>query len=313
MPDVEPIVSHVRDRLGLPVTILRMLEAEPHRTAGGHVTYMAETDQPVVVEPWIGSLDDHPLRQPWARPGGPAADLKWAAVALSEQGLHLAGPPRQMKSWNLSSLWRLPITGGQAWLKVVPPFLVHEGPLLPRLAEVAGHAVPRLLARDGPRALMRDVPGEDLYEASGPMLLRMVTLLVDLQRAWVGRVDEVTQLGLPDWRRPALTEAIARVVERTGPELDVGERRTLGGFVEGLDARFEAIAECALPDTLVHGDFHPGNLRSDGTSLVLLLGGQRGRSSLARSGRVPRPDPRRGRGLGGGTLGSCLARGDTGL
>lgn len=94
-PDVEPIVSHVRDRLGLPVTILRMLEAEPHRTAGGHVTYMAETDQPVVVEPWIGSLDDHPLRQPWARPGGPAADLKWAAVALSEQGLHLAGPPRR--------------------------------------------------------------------------------------------------------------------------------------------------------------------------------------------------------------------------
>jgi hypothetical protein len=104
---------------------------------------------------------------------------------------------------------------------------------------------------------MADVPGEDLFGASGSMLLRMVTLLVDLQRAWLGRVEELVELGLPDWRAPTLTEAIARVVERTAPELGVGERRTLGGFVEGLDARFEAIAECALPDTLVHGDFHP--------------------------------------------------------
>jgi len=275
-PDVEPIVRHVHDRLGLSVTILRMLEAETHRTAGGHVTYVAETAQTVVVEPWTGDLDDHPLRQTWARPGGPAADLKWSAAVLSEQALHLEGPPRQMKSWNLSSLWRLPITGGQAWLKVVPPFLANEGSLLTRLAEVAGHAVPRLLGRDEARSLMADVPGEDLFEASGSMLLRMVTLLVDLQRAWLGRVEELVELGLPDWRAPTLTEAIARVVERTAPELGVGERRALGGFVEGLDARFEAIAECALPDTLVHGDFHPGNLRSDGTSLVLLDWGDSG-------------------------------------
>ncbi len=55
-PDVEPIVRHVHDRLGLSVTILRMLEAETHRTAGGHVTYVAETAQPVVVEPWTGDL-----------------------------------------------------------------------------------------------------------------------------------------------------------------------------------------------------------------------------------------------------------------
>ncbi len=275
-PDVAPIVRDVRGRLGLPVTILRMLEVEPHRMAGGHVTYLAESDHPVALEPWTGSLDDHPLRQTWARTGGPAADLEWVSSVLSDQDLQLTGPPQQVKSWNLSSLWRLPTTGGQAWLKVVPPFMAHEGRLLTRLAQVAGHAVPRLLGHEGARSLMGDVPGEDMYEASGSVLLRMVTLLVELQCGSIGRVEELMALGLPDWRAPALAEAIASVVERTASELDEGERRILAGFVRGLDERFAAVADCALPDALVHGDFHPGNLRSDGTSLVLLDWGDSG-------------------------------------
>ena len=43
----------------------------------------------------------------------------------------------------------------------------------------------------------------------------MVTLLVDLQRKWIGRTDELLALGLPDWRGTALTAKIADVVART--------------------------------------------------------------------------------------------------
>ncbi|MBA3852523.1 MAG: aminoglycoside phosphotransferase family protein, partial [Chloroflexi bacterium] len=46
-PDVEPIVKDVRDRLGLKVTVLRMLEVEPLLSAGGHVRYLAEVDDPL--------------------------------------------------------------------------------------------------------------------------------------------------------------------------------------------------------------------------------------------------------------------------
>ena len=28
--------------------------------------------------------------------------------------------------------------------------------------------------------------------------------------------------------------------------------------------RFTLLKDCGLPDTIVHGDFHPGNWRSDG-------------------------------------------------
>ena len=43
--------------------------------------------------------------------------------------------------------------------------------------------------------------------------------------------------------------------------LEPDERRVLDRLVAGLDDRFRALAECGIPDTFVHGDFHTGNVR----------------------------------------------------
>jgi aminoglycoside phosphotransferase (APT) family kinase protein len=50
-------------------------------------------------------------------------------------------------------------------------------------------------------------------------------------------------------------------MERGGGELDTGDRRVLDRLVAGLADRFRALAECGIPDTFVHGDFHTGNIR----------------------------------------------------
>jgi len=52
--------------------------------------------------------------------------------------------------------------------------------------------------------------------------------------------------------------------------LPVEDRAVLDDLVGGLAERFAALAECGIPDTLMHGDFHPGNVRSDGTHRVLI-------------------------------------------
>jgi hypothetical protein len=272
-PEVEPVVAAVRERYGIDVTILRLLDAEFDRPHGGRVTYLAEVAGPVTAEPWAGVLDDHPLRHPFARPVGPTADLAWAASVLAERGLRPAGSPIQIRSWNLSSLWRIPLAGQAAWLKVVPPFFAHEGALLARLA---GEGVPTLLGHDGGRMLLAEVAGDDLYDAEPPQLLAMVTLLVGLQRSWSGRVDELLALGLPDWRAPALGAAIADVIERTADELAADDRATLREFLRGLPTRSAEVAACGLPDALVHGDFHPGNFRGDDRALTLLDWGDSG-------------------------------------
>ena len=267
--DVEPVVEAVRELHRLEVTILRLLETELPSPQGGGVTYLAEVgdSRPTTLEPRSGAVDDDPLRATWARPGGPDADLVWAEEALARVDLARAGAPIQVRSWNLSSLWRLPLDRKIAWLKVVPPFFAHEGRVLDRLG--GGH-FPVLLGHDGPRMLLAEIPGEDLYDATLPQLLEMIAILVGLQRAWATRVDELLEIGAPDWRAPALTETIRSVVDRNAGEIAAHDRTMLAAFVAGLPARFVEIGDCGLPDTLVHGDFHPGNVRGDASNLVLL-------------------------------------------
>jgi hypothetical protein len=265
--EAEPVVKAARAYHGIDVTVLRLLKTELQAPHGGTVTYLAEAAPPVTAEAWHGTLDEHALRMPWARPGGPAADVAWAESELAERGLRLNGPAEQVRSWNLSSLWRLPTERQTAWLKCVPPFFAHEGRTLERLQ---GGPVPTLIAHDGPRLLLAEIPGLDLYDATVSQLLEMVRLLVGLQQEWLGRIDELLSLGLPDWRASTLAPAIAGLVERVGPELADDDRAALDGFVIGLADRLAQVASCGLPDTLVHGDFHPGNVRGDERTLVLL-------------------------------------------
>jgi hypothetical protein len=177
----------------------------------------------------------------------------------------------QVKTWNLSSLWRIPTPAGDVWLKAVPPFFAHEGAMLEALQ---GEPVPTLIARDHGRSLIAAIPGEDRFEATEAQYLQMVTMLVALQRRWIGRTDELIALGLPDWRPAALAAKIADVVARTA--LASGDRSTLDAFVDDLPRRFRDLAACGLPDTLVHGDFHSGNVRGDGDQLTILDWGDSG-------------------------------------
>lgn len=272
--DVGPLVAAVREQQGLEITVLRLLETSLPRPPGGEVTYLAEVDRaPAHVEPWIGTLDDEARRLPYARPGGPAADLAWAQARLAERGLALAGRREQVRTWNLSSLWRIPHKAGAAWLKVVPAFFAHEGALL---AHLAGQRVPALLAHDGARCLLAELEGEDLYEATLAQRIAMIDLLVALQAEQADRVDDLRALGLPDWRAGPLVEAIGAVAHRVADDLSAEDRATLAPFLRELPVRLAGLADCGLPDTLVHGDFHSGNFRGCGEELTLLDWGDSG-------------------------------------
>ncbi|MBA2700636.1 MAG: aminoglycoside phosphotransferase family protein [Chloroflexi bacterium] len=282
-PEAWPVVEAARQGLGLEVAVLRLLETDSAGPAGGLVTYLVEGLEALpasrwatILVPWTGAIADHPRRQPWARPGGPRADLAWANRVLDRQGRTRTGPAEQIRSWNLSSLWRIPVRDGNVWLKHVPSFFQHEGAVLEHLA---GDHVPVLLGRDAGRVLMEELRGEDLYVADTPVLEALVRMLVDLQVGQADEIDELLGLGLPDWRPSALTAAIRDVVLRTADRLDANDQETLAKLVEGLPDRFDALSETGLPNTLVHGDFHPGNARGSATdlgSLTLLDWGDSG-------------------------------------
>ena len=176
--DIEPVVRAARDYHGVDVIVLRLLDAELDQPHGGRVTYLAEVAEPVRAQRWTGILNDQPRRHSFARPGGPTADLAWARMLLAERGLRPTTQPTQVRTWNLSSLWRIPVEGQTVWPKVVPHFFAHEGALL---ALMAGARVPTVLGYEGGRMLLAEIAGEDRYAAELPLLQEMVNLLVELQ------------------------------------------------------------------------------------------------------------------------------------
>ena len=274
-PEVETIVRAVREQFGYDVTILRLLSSPPSGMRGGRVKYLAEVDANVACTPCDDVLDEQPLRNAYAEVGGPAADLAWARSVLTRHGLAPAAPPVQIKTWNLSSLWRIPLEhGADAWLKAVPKFFAHEGALIEALGPHA--PVPRLFGYESGRLVMRYIPGEDLRHATHAQRVAMLDALVELQTAWTAKVDALTALGVADWRATALVRAIERTFERTRSQLSAAAARTLEVFIAGLDERFRALAACGIPDSLVHGDYHPGNVRGIGTDLTILDWGDAG-------------------------------------
>jgi hypothetical protein len=173
----------------------------------------------------------------------------------------------QIKTWNLSSVWRLPTVEGDTWLKAVPPFFAHEGAVI---GAIGPPFVPELLGTEPGRALLGDVPGEDRFDAPLDLRLEMVAFLVRLQTNWRHRLPELFSLGLPDWRADPLGTALAHLVARCGSAIGLKEQRALDRLISGLANRWTEIDACGLPSTLVHGDFHPGNFRGEAGSLVLM-------------------------------------------
>lgn len=270
-PEASEIVAGVRVRHGAEVTVLRLLRTEPGRRSGGRVTYLASTAEPVPTATGnVPELDDHPLRAPWARPGGPEGVLAWAAGRMAAIGRPVLGAAQQ-RTWNLSALWRLDTAAGPAWLKVVPPFFAHEPAVLTWLHRAVPGRTPVPLVAEPGRVIMDAVSGVDRHDAPVADRLPMVDALVGIQATAVDAVDGLRAHGVPSLGPGDLKAAAADVLDRRGGEASrraAGEppaavRTALAALIEGLDDRFAAIAACGVPTTLAHGDFHAGNVRGD--------------------------------------------------
>ncbi|WP_067502994.1 phosphotransferase family protein [Actinoplanes sp. TFC3] len=248
------LVAEARHRHGVEVSILRLLSSSHPAPPGGKITYLAQVDTPVRTEltPVDLRLDDEPLRAPWVVPDGPQASVRWAL-----QHLPPGAQPVQRRTWNLSSIWRFDLGGRPvAWLKQVPAFFAHEPGLLTLLASHTRLAVPEVLAvGDAGRMLLAHIPGEDQYGAGADFRAEVARDLHPVQEHFATRTDTLRQAGLPDRRLDP--SRLTRVAEPWLEHID-----GLDDLLDEIPARLAAIAACGLPDTLVHGDLHPGNVRA---------------------------------------------------
>jgi hypothetical protein len=280
-PEVDAVVAAVQERHGLVITVLRLLATDADY-AGGEVAYLAQirAGSPAHIAPPRGPVaaaleGDATQRLWWAEPGGLDHLPAWVDAALRAHGRRRTGALVQRKTWNLSVVLTAPTDAGEVWFKATPPFLADEGGVIRRVAGVDPDLVPVVLAHDpGRRAiLMEHVAGNDQFGlADADVAEAMVRRWVAVQAALVNDVEHVLALGGRDRRATVLPVDAEDVIGR--PELRAAltaeELTAVGSLVADLPRRFDDIAACGLPDTVLHGDMHPGNWRRDGGRLTLL-------------------------------------------
>ncbi|MEE1836421.1 aminoglycoside phosphotransferase family protein [Streptomyces sp. SP17KL33] len=266
-----PVVERLERALGVSVFVLRLLDVDGGEGGrDGHVTYHVEASEP----PAPGRLErrsvdrtrwdtDDALRSPWARADGLRELLGWASRTLAALGRPVTGPVEQRRTWNLAGLFRLPTARGPVWLKATPRFASDEAAVIAAFTQVDAGLVPTVLAADERRMLLEHIPGEDCWAADGATVESAVRRLVAAQAVLAGRRPP----GPRDRRAPVLA-GLARDLLDGRADLDITAHER--DRARELTGRWDELARCGLPDTLVHADFHPGNWRSDGGPPVVV-------------------------------------------
>ncbi|MET9400766.1 aminoglycoside phosphotransferase family protein [Kitasatospora sp. NPDC002965] len=277
-----PVAERVAAEVGVPVVVVRLTGVTGGEGGGGgHTVYHVETwERPAAAAPRPAEPDVAALLGPaerragWATPSGLREALAWAERELAAAGRPATGRAEQVRTWNLSGLFRFPTAAGPAWLKVInPAFNAREADVIALFGAVDPALVPSVIAADpgAGRLLLDEVAGEDCWGPSEAEVAGAVSRLVTAQ-AVLAADGRAAAAGLRDRTPRALAAGVDGLLDRLEAESDLtaDELAAARVLAARLPALVEELAACGLPETLVHGDFHPGNWRSDGGDPVVI-------------------------------------------
>ncbi|MDQ5865527.1 MAG: aminoglycoside phosphotransferase family protein [Chloroflexota bacterium] len=234
--------------------------------------------QRAVIESWLEEREgrvEPPQRGTWNEPGWYEQATDWMRSQLEAHGIQITGLPEQIKHWSITSALMLPTDQGDYYFKAVPPVFAQEPGITAALSARYPQYVPAPLAtRMHPAEswmLMPDFKGVVLEHISVEQLSEGLRILARMQIDSVSRVEELRAAGCPDRRLERLAEEIKTllydpvVLEGLLPE-EIERAHRLGPRFEEM---CERLASYAVPQTLLHGDFHGGNmLERDGNILI---------------------------------------------
>ena len=207
------------------------------------------------------------LRPPWARPGWFAQAAAWTRSELARLGYHLTGPVEQVKSWGISCLLRARTTAGAVYFKVASsrPLFAHEPALMRGLSALYPAHIPAPLSIDEERRwmLLADFGAAIGWGASIDVQEEMLLRYGEVQHDAAARVDDLLALGCLDRRLDRLAAQVDPLLEDTAMlagHLDAEEIARLGALGPQLKTLCAELASYAVPQTLVHGDLHLGNV-----------------------------------------------------
>ena len=208
----------------------------------------------------------------WFRAGWLEDLDAWAQGRLVALGRIVTAPPVVVHVGPIAAVVRFETNAGPTFLKASIPIFAREATIAAALSSRTPGWVPDVVAADPAfGTLMEEMGGHALDEDPEDAWPVGLERLAELQLAWVGASSALLAAGAQDRPIAALGRLIAEL-EPVHAQLDAAEPDAWPAWAsvaDGVAERCESLAASGIPDTLVHGDLHPGNVNvRDGEALL---------------------------------------------
>lgn len=205
-------------------------------------------------------------RTPWGRPGWLAEVTAWIETALAARNETVVPPVEVARSWGLSCVLKAQTANLTAYCKTVAdlPLFVNEAAVVAVLSRLFPGSVPQPLAVHADRSWLLLPELKEMVGWHAPLAQRQAMLadFAQLQQTAVSHVPTLLAAGCLDRRLaqlPAQIEAFL-TADMVLAAVSVEEQSQLRALIPQLQAACARLSTFGLPETLVHGDLHGGNV-----------------------------------------------------
>ena len=238
-----------------------------------------ETLEPVMaraqISAWLDRLAGRadPRTPPWMQPGWFERVSSWIAQRMTAAGMPPTGPSRMTYQSPIGTVLRTRSSERDVYLKCPAPHFRAEASITRALAARTPGWVPDVIDIEPNEGwlLMADLGDRQLGWEPEATWADGLRRLGEVQRAWVGHVDELVLAGAQ--RRPleGLTAALPGLLDAAGlaDRLDASLLELWPGTLSRLADACRELEDIGLPDALVHGDAHPWNVAPTERGLVV--------------------------------------------
>jgi hypothetical protein len=229
--------------------------------------YVSPTQRQLIFD-WLVSEQDEAWQQvPWSSPNWLTRVTEWIHKAVHATGAKVIGEPQQVRTWAISCVYRIETTGGALYLKGLPDLLGHEPMLTQHLLKQFPQNIPEVTAIEPNEHWMLTVEmrgPEPQSRADWELVLRTLS---QFQHHCNQNLNELLNFGvkyrplakLPELLAPVVSE-LDRPEMRAFYEVTPQEADTLAGRIRALPSLCAELADCGIPDTLIHGDLWGPNV-----------------------------------------------------
>jgi len=217
---------------------------------------------------WLSAEKDDSWRHvPWSSSSWFARATKWINDSVQATGATVIGAPIQIRTWALSCVLRVSTTAGTLYFKALPDFFGYEPVLAHYLSKHFPQYMVEIVAVEASQhwMLAREYAGDS--PESREEWHKVLQVITEIQKHCNDNFDELLSFGCKDRRLsllPALLEPVFQELKQ--PQMlqfygvNEEEAEELSRRLRSLPELCGRLADCGIPETLIHGDLWGPNV-----------------------------------------------------